>query len=154
MRNMIHAYLRSDEIRKGAHLLLLSLVITSVVLLTLTNDLAQDVSRTRFGQADVVTTRRVFVLSKALLVRAAVIEENLLKRPEFSQLRLAITRDESDADIILELRHDLLTKYVFTAVDTRTQTVIAGEKVSSLGGTVGGKVPKRFLKQVARTRTP
>lgn len=98
--------------------------------------------------------RRVLVRSTALLVRAAVVEEKLLKRPEFSQLGLAITRDEADADIILELRHDLLTKYVFTIVDTRTQTVLAGGKVSSLGGTVAGKVAKRFVKEMARTRTP
>jgi len=43
--------------------------------------------------------RRVFVRSKALLVRGAVIEEKLMKRPEFSQLNLVITRDENDADI-------------------------------------------------------
>ncbi len=118
-----------------------------------TNDLAQDISRTRFSQAGAVTTRRVLVRSKALLVRAAVVEEKLLKRPEFSQLGFAITRDESDADIILELRHDLLTKYVFTIVDMRTQTVLAGGKVSSLGGTVAGKVAKRFVKEMAKTRT-
>lgn len=92
--------------------------------------------------------RRVFVRSKALLVRGAVIEEKLMKRPEFSQLNLVITRDENDADIILELRHDLLTKYVYSAVDTRTSTVLAGGKVSSLGGTVAGKVAKRFCKQL------
>jgi len=125
-----------------------------MILLTWTNEMAQDISRTRFKPAETVATRRVFVRSKALLVRAAVVEEKLLKLPEFSQLGLAITRDESDADIILELRHDLLTKYVFTAVDTRTQTVIAGGKVSSLGGTVGGKVAKRFVKEIAKTRTP
>ena len=96
--------------------------------------------------------RRVFVRSKALLVRGAVIEEKLMKRPEFSQLNLVITRDENDADIILELRHDLLTKYVYSAVDTRTSTVLAGGKVSSLGGTVAGKVAKRFCKQLLKGR--
>lgn len=95
-------------------------------------------------------TRRVFVRSKALLVRAAVVENKLMKRAEFNQLGLALTRNEADADIILELRHDVLTKYVYSAVDTRTQTVIAGGKVSSLGGTVAGKVAKRFLKQLAQ----
>ena len=98
----------------------------------------------------VAAERKVFVRSKALLVRAAVVEEKLLKRPEFSQLGLAITRDETDADIILELRHDILTKYVYSAVDANTQTVLAGGKVSSLGGTVAGKVAKRFLKQLAQ----
>ena len=91
---------------------------------------------------------RVFVRSKSLLVRGVVVEEKLMKRPEFSQMNLAITRDEAAADIILELRHDLLTKYVYSAVDTRTNTVVAGGKVSSLGGTVAGKVAKRFCKQL------
>lgn len=94
--------------------------------------------------------KKVFVRSKALLVRAAVVENKLLKRAEFNQLGLAITRNEAEADIVLELRHDVLTKYVYSAVDTKTQTVIAGGKVSSLGGTVAGKVAKRFLKQLAQ----
>jgi hypothetical protein len=95
-------------------------------------------------------TRRVFVRSEALLVRASVVEDKLMKRAEFNQLGLALTRNEGDADIILELRHDVLTKYIYSAVDAKTQTVIAGGKVSSLGGTVAGKVAKRFLKQVAQ----
>jgi hypothetical protein len=94
--------------------------------------------------------RKVFVRSKALLVRAAVVEDKLMKRSEFAQLGLVLTRNEADADIILELRHDILTKYVYSAVDTKTQTVLAGGKVSSLGGTVAGKVAKRFLKQLAQ----
>lgn len=98
--------------------------------------------------------RRVFVRSKSLLVRAAVVEDKLLKRPEFAQLGFVITRDEADADLILELRHDLLTKYVFSVVDVRTQTLLASGKVSSLGGTVGGKVAKRFVKEMARTPGP
>lgn len=102
------------------------------------------------GEGTSTAPRKVFVRSKALLVRAAVIEEKLLKRSEFGQLGLALTRNEEDADIILELRHDVLTKYVYSAVDVRTQTVVAGGKVSSLGGTVAGKVAKRFLKQLAQ----
>ena len=101
-------------------------------------------------QSPAAAQTRVFVRSKSLLVRGAVVEEKLMKRPEFSKLNLAITRDEADADIILELRHDLLTKYVYSAVDTRTNTVVAGGKVSSLGGTVAGKVAKRFCKQLLK----
>ena len=87
-------------------------------------------------------------------MRAAVVEDKLLKRPEFKQLGLSITRDESDADIILELRHDLLTMYVFTVVEVKTQTVIAGGKLSSLGGTVADKVAKRFVKVMSGTNQP
>jgi hypothetical protein len=92
--------------------------------------------------------RRVFVRSTSLLVRAAVVEDKLLKRPEFHQLGLNITRDESDADLILELRHDLFTMYVFSVVDARTGLVLASGKLSSLGGTVAGKVAKRFGKEM------
>lgn len=65
---------------------------------------------------------------------------------------LVITRDEAAADIILEVHHDRFTKYVYTAVDRRTNAVLASGKLSSLGGTVAGKVAKRFLKQVTQAR--
>lgn len=99
-------------------------------------------------------SRRVLVRSKSLLVRAAVVEDKLLKRAEFTQLGFVITRDEADADLVLELRHDLLTKYVFSVVDVKTQTLLASGKVSSLGGTVGGKVAKRFVNEMARIPAP
>ena len=141
--------------RRVIAILLTALLVTGVVFLTSTKASAQDSSiRTRFAPTEATAERRVFVRSKSALVRGAVVEEKLLKRSEFGQLRLVITRDAADADIILELRHDLLTKYVWSAVDTKTQTVLAGGKVSSLGGTVAGKVAKRFLKEMARIRTP
>ncbi len=104
--------------------------------------------------AETASTRRVFVRSKSLLVRAAVVEDKLLKRHEFTQLGFVITREESDADLIFELRRDLLSKYVFSVVDAKTQTLLASGKVSSLGGTVAGKVAKRFVKDMARMPAP
>jgi hypothetical protein len=105
---------------------------------------------TRERTATTATQRKVFVRSKALLVKASVVEDKLMKRSEFAEMGLVLTRDPIDADIILELRHDILTKYVYSAVDAHTQLVLAGGKVSSLGGTVAGKVAKRFLKQLAQ----
>jgi F0F1-type ATP synthase membrane subunit c/vacuolar-type H+-ATPase subunit K len=49
----------------------------------------------------------------------------------------------------LELRHDILTKYVYSAVDTRTSTVLAGGKVSSLGATGRGKSGQALLQAIA-----
>jgi hypothetical protein len=83
-----------------------------------------------------------------------VVEDKLLKNSEFSRLGFVITRDPRDADFILELRHDLLTKYVFTVIETKTLTVLAGGKLSSLGGTVAGKVAKRFVKEMSATKQP
>ncbi|HSE22363.1 MAG TPA: hypothetical protein VLB68_11930 [Pyrinomonadaceae bacterium] len=97
--------------------------------------------------------RFIRVKSSSLLVGESVIENKLRKRPEFQQAGLLITRDENQADIILEVHHDLFTMYVFTAVDPVTNVVVASGKLSSLGGTVAGKVAKRFMKQVMRARS-
>lgn len=139
---------------RNVGLLIASLLVLSAVLVFAAVATAQKLALKKSDkQPDVVASRRVFVRSKSLLVRAAVVEDKLLKRPEFKQLGFSITRDESDADIILELRHDLLTKYVFSVVDVKTQTVIASGKLSSLGGTVAGKAAKRFVKEMSRMPT-
>jgi len=94
----------------------------------------------------------IFVRSHSLLVGQSVIESKLRKRKEFQQLGLMITRDADAADLILELRHDVLTKYVFSAIDPSSSVVVASGKLSSLGGTVAGKVAKRFMKQMMKAR--
>ena len=100
------------------------------------------------------TARRVLVRSTSLLVHAAVVEDKLLKNSKFRQSGFVITRDPADADLVLELRHDVLTMYVFTVVDTKTSTVIVGGKLSSLGGTVADKVAKRFVKEMSALKQP
>lgn len=95
----------------------------------------------------------IFVRSYSLLVGQSVIETKLRNRKEFQQLGLMITRDEAAADLILEVKHDVFTKYVFTAIDPSTNVVVASGKLSSLGGTVAGKVAERFMKQMVKART-
>jgi hypothetical protein len=102
--------------------------------------------------ASLRSAKLIYVKSSSILVGTSVIEDKLQKRPEFTQMGLVITRDESAADLILEVDHDVLTKYVYTAVDPRSKIVVASGKLSSLGGTVAGKVAKRFLKQVMQAR--
>ena len=98
------------------------------------------------------SAKMIFVRSSSLLVRPPVIEEKLQSRKEFAQLGLIITRDYEEADLILIVQHDLFTKYVYTAMHKNTGIVVASGKLSSLGGTVAGKVAKRFLKQVVKAR--
>jgi len=138
------------EVIVHLRVLIFALLTVGSILLFAENAAAQNVAANEtYSRARTASSRRVFVRSKSLLVRGAVVEEKLLKNTEFKQLGLSITRDESDADIILELRHDLLTMYVFTVVEVKTQTVIAGGKLSSLGGTVADKVAKRFVKAMS-----
>src|SRR5258705_3913856 len=90
------------------------------------------------SEAIVRSAKVIYVRSNSLLVGASVVEDKLQKRSEFQQLGLSITRDESAADLILELRHDLFTMYVFSVIEPRTQLVIMSGKLSSLAGTVAG----------------
>lgn len=98
------------------------------------------------------SARMIYVNSSSVLVGEAVIEAKLRKRSEFQQLGLVITRDPNEADLVLELKHDLFTMYVYTVIDPGTNVVVASGKLSSLGGTVAGKVAKRFLKQMVKAR--
>jgi hypothetical protein len=151
----------------GARHVFISLLITGTIIAFSSGGFAQSAtidsslntstrgeSLARPGQSGQPVTRRVFVRSKSLLVRAAVLEDKLLKRSELKQLGLVITREESDADLILELRHDLFTKYVFSVVETKTHTIVASGKLSSIGGTVADKVAKRFVRDIARMSMP
>jgi len=125
-----------------AALCLLSLCVTGVSAQSSTPD----------PVASLRSAKLIYVKSSSALVGSSVIEEKLQKRPEFSQLGLVITRDEAAADLILEVHHDRFTKYVYTAVDPKANIVVAGGKLSSLGGTVAGKVAKSFLKEVRKAR--
>ena len=129
---------------------LLPLLAVLCLLLWATGGSAQ--SSTPDPVASLRSAKMIYVQSSSILVGKSVIEEKLQKRAEFSQMGLVITRDPNVADLILEVHHDHFTKYVYTAVDARTNIVVASGKLSSLGGTVAGKVAKRFLKQVMKAR--
>src|SRR4030095_10411402 len=81
--------------------------------------------------ASLRSAKLIYVKSSSLLVGNSVIEEKLQKRAEFSQMGLVITRDPDAADLILEVHHDVFTKYVYTAIDPKSNIVVAGGKLSS-----------------------
>jgi len=96
--------------------------------------------------------KTIYVKSSSLLVGSSVVEDKLNKRKEFQALGLVITRDAGAADLVLQVKHDLFTMYTYTVVDPHSQILVASGKLSSLGGTVAGKVAKRFMKQMVAAR--
>ena len=98
------------------------------------------------------SVRYVYVRSLSALVTTEDIENKLRKHPDFKRLGMVVTRQEMDADLILEVRRGVLTKFVFTAIEPKDLVLIASGKLSSLGGTVDDKVAKRFMKQIVALR--
>lgn len=98
------------------------------------------------------TARFIFVQSRSLLVTTEDIENKLRRHKDFQRLGLSITRQEMDADLILEVRRSVLTKFVFTAIEPENFILVASGKLSSLGGTVDGKVANLFMKQLLAAR--
>ena len=98
------------------------------------------------------SARYIYVRSLSALVTAEDIENKLRKHPDFKRFGMLITRNEVDADLVLEVRRGILTKFVFTAVDPKTLILIASGKLSSLGGTVDDEVARKFMKQMVALR--
>ena len=151
-----------------------SLVFLIVTLVSVTSVLAQEgreapllrvepfsenvASRARLAESnrspeDVArSVRYIYVRSLSALVTAEDIENKLRKHPDFKRFGMLITRQELDADLVLEVRRSVLTKFVFTAVDPKTLILVASGKLSSLRGTVDDKVATRFMKQIVALR--
>jgi hypothetical protein len=94
----------------------------------------------------------IYIRKKTIYIEAPELENELLKRPEFQRWGLAITRNEVDADLIIEVGHKIFTRFVYTVIDPRTNIVVASGKLSSLGGTLSTKIAKRVIEQMQRVR--
>jgi hypothetical protein len=104
--------------------------------------------------AILASARVIFVCSRTGFVKSEVIESELLKRAEFQQSGLLVTKDPKAADLVMEVRRsNFTTEYPYVVVDTRTRLVVASGRVNSLFGTAAGKIAKGFIKQVQKART-
>jgi hypothetical protein len=94
----------------------------------------------------------IYVRKKTVYIEAPEVENELRKRPEFQRWGLAITRNEADADLIIEVGRKVFTRFVFTVIDPRTDIVVTSGKLSSLGGTLSTKIARRFIEEMRKVR--
>jgi hypothetical protein len=98
--------------------------------------------------------RTIFVRSNTGFLRRKALEDRLLKRKDFQQFGLVITKAEYGADLIMEVDHNHLSfRFPFTVKDPKTSIVVASGNVSSLlFRTVAGKIADSFMKQFKAAR--
>jgi hypothetical protein len=95
----------------------------------------------------------IYVRKKSVYFKAPELENELRKRPEFQRWGLAITRNEADADLIIEVgRKVFTTRFIYSVIDPRTDIVVTSGKLSSVGGTLATKIAKRFIEQMQQVR--
>ena len=105
-------------------------------------------------RAALAKARSIFVRSKSLYFKASALEKELLKSEEFLLWDLAITRTPEDADLIIEVRRKAFTThFIFSVLDTKTDTVVAAGNVDSLGGTVEDKISDSLIKKMRLARS-
>jgi hypothetical protein len=97
--------------------------------------------------------RLIYIRKKSVYFKAPELENELRKRPEFERWGLMITRNDADADLIIEVgRKVFTTRFVYTVIDPRTDIVVLTGKLSSLGGTLATKIAKRLIEQMRQVR--
>lgn len=99
------------------------------------------------------SARTIFIRTKSVYFKPAALEQALLDREEFQQWGFVITREESDAELIIEVDRKLFTnRFVYSVIDPKTKRVLLGGKIGSLGGSVEGQIANGFVKRMLRVR--
>lgn len=101
------------------------------------------------------SAQTIFIRSKSVYFKATTLENSLLQQDEFQQWGLVITREESDADLIIEVgRKAFTSSFIYSVIDPRNKRVVASGRVNSIGGTVEGKISSSFMKKLRSARQP
>jgi len=99
------------------------------------------------------SAQTIFIRTKSVYFKASALEQELLSRDEFQQWGFAISRDEKDADLIIEVERKLFTnRFVYSVLDPRTERVLMGGKIGSLGGSIESQMADGFVKRLKRVR--
>ena len=95
--------------------------------------------------------RFVMVRSDSAFVSGREVEDSLRKRKEFRAWGMVITRDEAQADLIIEItRRPLTRRFTFSVLDPRTSGVVTSGKTRSVlfGKKIPNKIAEKFANRV------
>jgi hypothetical protein len=113
---------------------------------------AATIARTTPAEA-LRTAQTIFIRTKSAYFKPAALEQALLDRDEVQTWGLVISRDESDADLIIEVDRKLFTnKFVYSVLDPRTNRVLISGKIGSLGGSVERQIANGFVHRLRHYR--
>lgn len=92
--------------------------------------------------------RLLFIRARSSWFNREKLERELLKRREFGELGLEISRSINHTELILEItRKRFTTRFTCSIIEPTTQRVLAGTTISSLGGEVEPDLAEAIIKQ-------
>lgn len=125
---------------------LVIILLACAFLLTGARVLSQDKAVSPSPNDTLRSAQIIFIHSKSVLLKSAALEEALLNRTEFQQWEMVITRNEMDADLIIEVKRKSFSNlFVYSVIDPKTSRVLMGGKIGSLGGSVEGQIADGFI---------
>lgn len=105
-----------------------------------------------FDPASVLRRARfVFVRSDSAFISGREVEDSLRKRKEFQAWGMIITRNEAQADLVIEItRKPLTRRFTFSVLDPRTAEVVTSGKTRSVlfGKKISNKIAEKFANRV------
>lgn len=108
----------------------------------------------RSSPADALrSAQTIFIRTKTVYFKPAALEQALLDRDEVQQWGFAISREETDAGLIIEVDRKLFTnRFVYSVIDPKTKRVLLAGNIGSLGGSVESQIADGFIKRLRRVR--
>lgn len=95
--------------------------------------------------------RLIYVRSDSAFVNAQEVEASLLKRKEIRAWGMGVTRNETEADLVIEISRKALTRrFTFAVLDPSTMHVVASGKTRSVlfGKKIPNKIAEKFANRV------
>jgi len=109
---------------------------------------------TELSAAEVMREARLlYIRPKSSWFNKEKLERELLKRKEFGELGLEITRSANLSDLVLEItRKSFTTRFTCSIIEPTTERVVAGTTASSLGGEIEPHLADAIVKQFREAR--
>ena len=98
--------------------------------------------------------RLLYIRPRSSRFNKEKLERELLKRREFGELGLEITRKASDANLVLEVtRKRFTTRFTCSLIEPSSERVVGSTTASSLGGEIEPNLAEAIIKQFKAARS-
>ena len=102
------------------------------------------------------TARTIHIRSKTVYLKPKLLEDELLKLPDFKGMGLKITGDPKEADLVMEVTLPFLTwMWTYVVTHQASNTPIANGKIREItAGTASPKLARDLVTRLQELRAP